>query len=197
MTTVKATYLYFAFLCIAAASNPWPVIQPLRGGRHCDVSQPGDTPLVVFVRDSRGAPVYKLECHNGDYEDASEMNFSGAFQCALFAVTSDGKRTSWNLLATAANEEQHSDWNNRARMTAGQLWNGCADVPGYGSRRRFKLRGMAITFQFADVRWRSNADARSSHRLSAFTFRFSIVPDKTALGHQTNALTTAPPPEGQ
>ena len=82
-----ALVLTSAAILLAQASQ-WPVIRPLEEKRV--FINPGqnnaDTPFVAFIKASDGVPTYKLECHNGNYEDESEMNFSGDFQCALFAV---------------------------------------------------------------------------------------------------------------
>ncbi len=76
----------------------WPVVQRIERQVTIVLRRfGGDTPFVLDVSDRSGRAVYKLECHNGDYEDQTVMNFSGDFQCALFAFT-NGKRISGNLL---------------------------------------------------------------------------------------------------
>jgi len=100
-----------------------------------------DTPLVIFIKYRTGLPVYRLEFHNGNYEDSSEIDYSGDFQCALFALQG-GTRVSWNLLATDEQAEQKSDCLNRGRMTTRQTWGDCGAKPEYGRIRHFRLRGM-------------------------------------------------------
>jgi hypothetical protein len=138
-----------------------------------------DVPLVVIVVDDRNRlPAYKLECHSGEYEDSSEINFSGDFQCVLFALKG-GVRVSWNLLATGEPPEQSSNWLNRGRMISGQLWGKCGADREYGTVRHFRLRGMRIRFEFKDLEWRAGAE-KNQHRLQKFTFSATFLPDKKA-----------------
>lgn len=132
---------------LVAAASPmvaqqahWPTIQPVEVTRTYDVSgrRATDTPLRLIVRDVNGKPAYRLECHNGDYDEESEFNYSGDFHCALFAL--HGSRASENLLATEDSVQQGSDWMNRGRMLTWQLYGACGDVPDNGRTRRFQLR---------------------------------------------------------
>src|SRR5581483_10813197 len=100
-----------------------------------------DTPFDLTIRDQEGQPTYKLECHNGNYETQTTMNFSGDFQCGLFALK-NGKRASWNLLAGTSPAAQHSYCLNRARMTASELRGTWGARPEYGRLRHFELRDM-------------------------------------------------------
>ena len=117
--------LIVSAIVFGQSKTPWPEVHSLaREWRIPDVSGTGsDTPALDYIRDVNGKPLYKLECHNGNYSDQSEMNFSGKFQCALFAL-GDGKTDSWNLLADRT--EQDSDWGNRGRMLSEQLRGSCS-----------------------------------------------------------------------
>ena len=158
--------------------NQWPVIQPVHESRTFVIHGGGDTPLIFRIRDLRGVPVYKLECHNGDYEGSSAINFSGDFQCALFALR-NGARTSWNLLATDEESQQRSDSLNRGRMTANQLWDDCGANLEYGRVRRFRVRGMQLTFRFRGLQWLP-VQGGEPPRLGRFTFEVTAVPDASA-----------------
>jgi hypothetical protein len=74
------------FILRAQRSN-WPAVQPLHETRTFANRgrDSADTPFLALIKNSEGVPIYKLECHNVNYEDESEINFSGDFQCALFA----------------------------------------------------------------------------------------------------------------
>jgi hypothetical protein len=141
-------------MAVSAQTSRWPIIQPLEEKRT--LIAPGrdnaDTPFVLFIKDSGGAPVYKLECHNGNYENQSEMNFSGDFQCALFAVK-EKALVSGDLFAANSKNELSADWWNRGRMRAAQLRGECLKYPEYSTLRHFKLRGMLLTLQFTDIEW--------------------------------------------
>jgi hypothetical protein len=169
----------------------WPAIRPVEVSRTFDISKPGDTPFRLLIENRAGAPAYKLECHNGDYDDMSGMSYSGDFQCALFALGPNGERVSWNLFATDEKEERSSDWYNRARMIAGELYGACGENPDYGRVRRFRFRGMAITFWFENLVWQTGGVR--GHRLAAFTFRLRVVNDRLALTPVANRV-AAPRP---
>jgi hypothetical protein len=169
-----------SLLAVSAETEVWPVIQPVRS-EHTYVDSgrnDADTPFVLFIKNLGGLPAYKLECHNGNFDDESEINFSGNFHCALFAVAG-GRRTSWNLLATDEPAEQKSDWFNRGRMTSNQLWGRCGANPEYGKTRHFRVRGMKITFEFKNVEW-FPATKNNQRLLKKFTFNVSAVSDKSA-----------------
>ena len=111
-----------------------------------------------------------------NYDDSSEITFSGDFHCALFAVTGN-RRTSWNLLADKTPAQQHSDWLNRGRMIANQLRDECAGSP-YGITRVFRLRSMRLTLRFSDIQWVTGP--ADDARLKQFTFLASASTDPTA-----------------
>src|SRR5579872_6089748 len=85
---------------LLAQTGRWPVVQPLHEKQTFNdiAKKETDTTLRAFVKDYNGIPTYKLECHNEYYDDDSEIDFSGAFQCALFAVEGNKLKTG-NLLA--------------------------------------------------------------------------------------------------
>lgn len=178
-----------------AQTNKWPVIRPLEEKRV--FVNPGqnnaDTLFVAFIKDSGGVPVYKLECHNGNYEDESEMNFSGDFQCALFAVKGT-TRTSGNLLAADTKNELSTDWWNRGRMRAAQLRGECLGYPEYSTDRRFKLRGMLLTLRFADVKWSQRKDQQNGPLLAGFTFLLKVVPDESVQSSRAELPASPKPP---
>jgi hypothetical protein len=173
--------MFIAFSSVGAQEAHWPTIRPVQVSRTYDVSGrgPKDTPLLLIVRDTSGRPAYRLECHNGDYDVDSLYNFSGDFQCALFALR--GKAVaSGNLLATSDPVQGSADWMNRGRMLAWQLYSAeCADVPDYGRTRRFRLRQMRLTIQFENLRW--NARRRPlDPGLDDFTVRVRAAHDVSA-----------------
>ncbi|MGH9434137.1 MAG: hypothetical protein ACRD3T_21625 [Terriglobia bacterium] len=138
-----------------------------------------DTPFLIYIQDLHGAPVYKFECHSGNYPDDDEYAFSGDFQCSLFAYKS-GRVTSWNLLAADTKDETSSDWWNRGRMMSYQLRGRCLAYPEYSTDRHFRLRGMLITLKFTDVRWNDQSNNLGKPILVGFTFTLDVVPDRSA-----------------
>ena len=194
MRTFICASMFFALQLACGQSNqPWPKIQPLSNEWHIpNASKPGaDTPVLAYIRDEAGQPAYKLECHSGEYSDQSEMNFSGTYQCALFAMK-DGHNASWDLLADR--NHQDSDWDNRGRMIAQQLEGSCSETPGYGTHRSFTLRGMRLELTFKDLRWEPGSGSQAGKRqLSSFSLAVIAQPDAKATGAQADALKTPPP----
>jgi hypothetical protein len=103
-------------------------------------------------------------------------------------------RTSWNLLATGEEAEQRSDWFNRGRMTSGELWGECGKNADYGRIRRFRLRGMLITFGFDDIQWDS-ASEHKAHPLKRFVFKVTFVAEKNADTATAERVKTPRPPK--
>lgn len=189
-----AFVLMHAMVLLAQASM-WPVIRSLEEKRV--FINPGkdnaDTPFVTIIRDNEGVPAYKLECHNGNYDDESEMNFSGDFQCALFAVK--GKAlVSGNLLAANTKNELSTDWWNRGRLRSVQIRGECLKYPEYSTVRHFKLRGMLLTLRFTEVGWSSAKDQQNNPLIGKFTFTANVVPDPTAKSSRAEEVEGPAPP---
>jgi hypothetical protein len=165
---------------LSAQTDNWLAVQPLHEMQtFADAASDADTPFLVFIKDAKGVPAYKLECHNGNYDDSSGYNFSGTFQCALFGVRGE-KRTTWNLLAVDNKDERSTDWWNRGRMLSSQLRGQCLAYPEYSTLRHFRVRGMLITFGFTNLVWSGTKDQQGNPLLEKFTFTLDVVPDKTA-----------------
>ena len=182
----------------ASAQPPsWPSVKPTQAAQTFKESR-ADTPFFLIIDGRSGAPAYKLECHNGNYEDTSEITFSGDFQCALFELNENGTVVSWNLLATDEPAQQRSDWFNRGRMTGSQLFGSCGAVPEYGMVRHFSLRGMLITFQFSDLVWSKykrplrRSQSQSNPQLQQFSFNVSVIVDGTAQTASAKAVQGTP-----
>jgi hypothetical protein len=179
---------------LAPQANKWPMVQPLHTKQaFTDTESAADTPFLTFVKDAKGLPVYKLECHNGNFDDDSEYNFSGTFQCALFAVEGD-KRMTGNLLAVNNKDEQSTDWWNRGRMLSTQLRGACAGYPEYEAVRHFSLRAMLITFQFSDLKW-GKLDKQNNSELNGFAFDVSVIPDSNAQTPEAEPVKGPKPPK--
>lgn len=152
-STCATALVWLGLVAGAAGAGAWPTIAPVHERVRFDNLAPGrDTPVVVGVTDVSGVPRYRLECHNGEYDGRSIIEFSGIFHCAVAAV--DGERfTSGNLLAEASREQQRSDWLNRGRFSVHQLRPPCSAYPQYGPTRLFRFRGLALTLRIRDVAW--------------------------------------------
>jgi hypothetical protein len=164
----------------------WPPVLPVH--RVLTFIHPGqngrDTPALVLVPRQEGGTVYKLECHNGNYDDEREMSFSGDFQCALYALQG-GRVSSGNLLADSTHD--------RGRMLSVQLSDRCGSYPEFGLVRHFRVRGMRVTLEFEDLQWSTSSGGEG---LDQFTVDLTVEPDQSALT-ETSEMAAAPrPPTG-
>jgi len=193
---VYAVVALVSAFCAGAQTIAWPVVRPLRATRT--IVNPGrghaDTPFVVMLRDVTGLAVYKLECHNGNYRNVSELKFSGDFQCALFATRGTTVMSGNLLVPITGNAASANRWN-RGRMRAVQLRGQCLNYPGYGADRPFKLRGMLLTLQFARLEWSAPSIQGSNPMLKKFTFSFRVVPDTSATDVVTDVPAGPRPPD--
>lgn len=181
-----------SMLPFAYAQNDqsWPRVQSFAKEWHIpDAAITGaDTPVLAYIRDVKGVPIYKLECHSGDYDNGTEINFSGTFQCALFAWKG-GRNASWNLLADR--NHQDSDWDNRGRMLAQQLNATCGGWAEYGTHRTFQLRGMDINFVFKNLQWKPSGGREA---LGTFTFAVQVRNDPKSITPQADVVKVSQPP---
>lgn len=175
----------FSVGVLPAQATNWPMIQTAHERQtfiYPNSVDPGksgpDTPMLLFVKDARGVPIYKVECHNGEYNDASEIVFSGDFHCAMFSIKHT-KLLSGNLLAANTRFEQSTDYTNRGRMVKGHLREPCASSPAYGRVRRIQLRGMVVTIQFIDLVW-SASRREDDPQFKRLTVDLSVVPDTSS-----------------
>jgi hypothetical protein len=172
----------------------WPDIQPI--DTSVTFVNPGagghDTPFEIAIRGVNGTDLYSLECHNGNYDDESLIDFADDFQCGLFTHGADSaSETNFNLLASDTPDEQSSDWFNRGRMLAQQLRGECAQYAEYGAVRHFTLRRMRVTFAFTDVRWIAPTPQVGLER---FTFRVTAAVDDSAQTAQAEQVQVKRPP---
>lgn len=151
-----------------------------------------DTPVKVFVLGTTNDTLYRIECHNSDYNDTYDLNFSGDFQCALWAVTR-GELTSGNLLADSTKLQQESEWFNRGRLLAKQVSGQCASYPEYGLTRHFRTRGMVVILAFGDIHWSMSTRPR---RIEQFTVDITVEPDSTAQSATSETAIAPMPPRG-
>ncbi|HXB27481.1 MAG TPA: hypothetical protein VNV25_22320 [Gemmatimonadaceae bacterium] len=179
-----------------SVSMVWPEVLPVH--RTFAFVHPGqngaDTPASLFVISVDGDTAYKMDCHNGNYDDDSEINFSGDFQCALFALQR-GVKASANLLADSSRDQQTSDWLfNRGRILAIQLWGQCGTYAEYGLVRHFRVRGMRVTLEFGNLRWSTVGPDKS--QLDQFTVDLSVVADSSANSETAQVVEVSRPPRG-
>lgn len=172
-----------------APPRGWTPVQPLHAEyRFVLPAKAGDdTPFSVYLLDGAGNKVYRFECHDGDYDDESEMNWSGYFQCALFPYKGD-TLTPINVLAVDDKDEKSTDWWNRGRLLANQLQGECLQYPEYSTLRHFKLRGLDLTLGYSDIAWQGG-------KLEKFTLHLDVTPDADAKSPMAEPAFGPNPPE--
>jgi hypothetical protein len=181
-------------LFVTMLSSPaWPAVRPFHEERIISLEEPPPDVRLVFTIRTDGDVQYRVECHTGDYEDMTLINFSGDYQCAMFAMKGR-ERTSWNLFADDSPVQTSADWFNRGRMTEGQLRGTCG-ASDWGVVRRFRMRGMAATLRFEDLKWGARQKLPGDH-LTRFRLIIDIQPDPSATSPTTERLNTSEPPVG-
>lgn len=173
-----------------APPQGWTPVQPLHAEYRFVLPEKAeeDTPFSVYFMDGSGNKVYRFECHRGNYDDTSEMSWSGDFQCALFPFKKD-TLTPVNVLAVDDRHEQSVDWWNRGRLLAKQLQGECLQYPEYSALRHFKLRGMDLTLGYSDIAWQGG-------KLAKFTLRLDVTPDADAKSPMAEPAEGPKPPKG-
>jgi hypothetical protein len=174
-------FVAIAITPLSPQQSKWPTVRPLHITRTFvhPAADKKDVPFLALIKSRAGVPLYRLECHNGNYANDSEMNFSGDFQCALFALKGI-EAASGNLLVADTPDEQSTDWWNRGRLRSAQLRGECLRYPEYSTDRQFKLRGMLITLRFGDIKWAAGKDQQNNPLIESFEFTLDIVPDPRA-----------------
>ena len=191
---LRYSLLAFSLGASIKAGAAWPPVLPVHKMytfAHAGENG-GDTPVKVFVLSTAYDTLYRIECHNSNYNDTYDLMFSGDFQCALWAVKHD-ELASGNLFADSSKLQRESEWFNRGRLLAKQVSEQCASYPEYGLTRHFRTRGMSITLAFGDIRWSMSTSQR---RMEQFTVDITVEPDSTAQSETSETARAPMPPRG-
>lgn len=184
---MRVVVLLFGIIAVSSPCLAWPTVKPIDRTFEVRIHPGNDSPIVIVLNTTSDKPAYRVECHTGDYEDMSLINFSGTFQCAVFALDG-GKIVSWNLLAADTRYEQGSDWTNRGRMLSEQLEGSCAAYAEYGLVRHFRFRAMVLTLRFSNLVWERPKD------LASFSLGISALADPAATTATAAVVHVSRPP---
>jgi hypothetical protein len=147
----------------------WEKVQPLNVTfQFADAAR---AKLALFIRAQTGKPLYRLSCYTEGSQPQTESNaflYSGDFECRLVPLA---RPTRFSTLFTE-DREQSRDWESRARFFWRELEDPCGDIPEFGRRRTFRLRGMRIQLLVTKL------DKRS--RPPSLSFAVSVRPDTSA-----------------
>jgi hypothetical protein len=177
----------------AERQRPWPHMAPFESTyRFHNLASGQDTPVLLTLKDVRGVPRYRLECHNGDYNGEWVISFSGTLHCAVVAIDGD-KITSWNLLAEDTPAQQSSDWSNRGRFLSTHLRKPCSAYREYGLDRTFSFRGLKFTLRLRELEW-SDQSQQGRSRLTGFTLEIAARYDAHATTASAAHVSLPAPP---
>jgi hypothetical protein len=174
-----------------AGQYKWPEVEPLqRSFYFADASKAA---VKLLIDGASGKPLYRLECHTGDYEGDPNFNYSGAFDCKLIPLNPDDAYN--DLLGP---DPLGWEVDNRAAIIAEDLVGRCADYPEHGRVRHFRLRDMKLTFVYSDLhleKWPPEGPTGIRlPRLLSFRFSVRVEPDPTAVSTIAEPVPFAEPP---
>lgn len=165
----------------------WPEVNELSESYHFDnIDEAG---IDIIVKGIRGQALYELKCHNADYEEDKDFNYSGAFECRLKSLYSE--ETVSTLLSE--NPKQSADWESRGRYLTGHLLGDCADYKDWGKKRTFRLRGMKITLNMSAENIGLDPQKREAI-LKSFDFAIQVEKDSSAKSSITAQSSVKEPP---
>jgi hypothetical protein len=180
------------FLSGAGRAAGWPEVAPVSGSVYFGDSDSASATFTIF--DAQGASAYLLECHNHRYTDV-DFDYSGDWECRLRPTR---EKTPYSTLLTDIAQPAR-DWQSRARFLADQLMERkCADYPEYGALRHFRLRGMRLSLQLEDIRFKSEpvpgTPGVERPALRAFRFSFKVERDPSATSEIAEMVPFVEPP---
>jgi len=169
----------------------WPTVVPLKQNMvFPDARKAGAKFTIVSIE---GKPLYLVECHTSDYEGDPGFDYSGDFECRL---TSKYSKEVYSTLLTD-NPRQSRDWQSRGRFLAEELVGNCADYPEYGRVRHFRLRGMKLTLEMSNLKFKADNDkgrGKQRPQLNSFRFDIQVELDSTAKSAIAEPAPFAEPP---
>jgi len=156
----------------------WPAVQPIK--RTAEFDDASRAQFSMQIRDTEGASVYLLECYGDKAFPESSFLYDGEFECRL---TSEGKNpdSEYSTLLTEV-RKQERDWQSRARFFGSELTDSCGNIPDFGKRRHFLLRGFRLDLDLSDVK------LTEDKKLSSFVLTVAVGPDP----HASRSIAQAP-----
>jgi len=156
-----------------ASAQSWPVVQPLHASFR--VEETAASAVEALVRDVDGDALYRFSCRDAPGRGSRDGTDRGVLDCTL----QDARRSDPHDLLVEAREVEDAEAFRRDRVSASELLGDCASYPEYGRLRHFRLRGMALTLSFEDVRIGAR-DADGAPTLAAYTLELSVDADPSA-----------------
>jgi hypothetical protein len=152
----------------AGKSHDYVLIQPAE--KTFVVPEVSEADVVFLIKSDKGQPVYKLQCHSAGFTGDPDFDYSGDFECRLSSV---GHFDKYSTLLTE-DPHQDRDWESRGRFFASELREPCAQIPHFGAKRDFRLRGMNLTLEIIDQQFGEDA------KLKSLRLRVTARPDASS-----------------
>jgi hypothetical protein len=121
------------------------------------------------------------------------FDYSGDFECRL---TPAFQLSRYSTLLTEE-PRQTRDWQSRARFLVPELQGHCAQYPEYGLVRHFRLRGMSLRLELANVQFtppKLPPDS-TTQDLKSFRFVVRVRADPNAMSEIAETPKIPPPPQ--
>jgi len=187
----EAILIYFFSISIGKASAPpnqtktvWPEVFPLQQTiRFVDRQV---TAAKIDINGKNGKPLYLLECYLNAFDNNKEyFEYTGAFECRLTSLYDSSSH--YRTLLTERNP-QLRDWWSRGvfkieEIVPKNVVGVRIQYPGFGRNRCFRLRGMKITLDVANVVLDSSSAHKKSYyreRVKSLDLKVAVTPDSMA-----------------
>jgi hypothetical protein len=163
--------------CRTPTASHWPEVAPMHVATFFSEGRLASGNWTIYGPE--GQQLYRIECRSRDQEGHADFIYSGDFECRLVSLYSHEAHSSLFL----ENPHATRDWESRARFLAEDLVGACAQRPGWGSSRQFRLRGMRVTLALSDIsveRTTDRASGQGTLELRSFWFTLAVEPDAQA-----------------
>ncbi|TDR39709.1 hypothetical protein DFR29_11599 [Tahibacter aquaticus] len=183
MTALRICLVVGLCAAVQALAAQWPGVGEVHA-RFAVTEKYPHVGLVIPAAD--GEPLYRLSCHQGDYESKVEGDFDHMFHCKLFdmrgVIRGDmfSPTPEWNRSRT------------RATFRREQLMGRCASHAYFGKDRTFRMMGMNLRMAISDLRQPDMRKMLSGEAAPDFAFNFQV--DVRADATATNEF-VGPAPE--
>lgn len=154
-----------ALLLLFAAT--WISVKPVT--KTVYIADASTADFVLPIRSATGHVTYTLVCYGPKSQPkANDFVYDGDFECRL---TEASKMKSHYSTLLTDDPNQTRDWQSRGRFFGSELAGQCGEIPQFGRKRDFLLRGMRISLRIVDPTFTRKQE------LQSFTFSVSVQND--------------------
>lgn len=152
---LKCALCFWALGTVYLRAESYPTVAPVQ--RTFVVADVEKANVVLDIKSPEGTALYKLQCHSAGYTDDPDFEYSGDLECRLSSIRSH------NAYSTLLTEDPHQsrDWESRGRFFAADLRGACAQIPQFGTDRKFRLRGIELVLKVTDPMFTTSGKLKS------------------------------------